>query len=65
MKTLFKDKLGNKIVEKASGDIGLRNPEGKFCIEKDFREFIKENKLGNKIRLRKGGELWIHDDFLR
>jgi len=63
-KVLFKDKLGNKIVEEKSGAIGLKNDKGIYCIRKDFQEFIKENKLGNKIRLKKGGSLWIHNEFL-
>ena len=64
VKVLFKDKLGNKIVEEKSGAIGLKNDKGIYCREKDFQEFITENKLGNKIRLRKGGSLWAHNDFL-
>lgn len=65
MKTiLFKDKLGNKIIQEKDGGIGLKNPSGKYCSKKDFREVIKENKLGNKIKLKKGGMLWVHNDFL-
>jgi len=64
MKILFKDMLGNKIVEE-SGGIGLKNDKGIYCREKDFKEFIKENKLGNKIRLKKGGMLWVHNNFLK
>lgn len=65
MKILFKDMLGNKIVEEKSGAIGLKNKKGVYCRRKDFEEFIKENKLGNKIRLKKGGMLWVHNNFLK
>jgi len=28
MKILFKDQLGNRIIERSNGDIGLKNREG-------------------------------------
>jgi len=49
MKVLYKDKLGNKIVEREEG-IGLQNKEGVFTIEKDFKDFVKEHKLTEDIK---------------
>lgn len=65
MKVLYKDKLGNKIVEKSNGGIGLKNKKGKFCRHSDFKSFVKEHKLGNKIRFREGGNIWVHNNFLK
>ena len=64
MKILFKDQLGNRIIERSNGDIGLKNREGEYCRDIDFREFVKEHKLGNKIRFREGENLWVHNNFL-
>ena len=65
MKILIKDKYGNQLVETNEGGIGVRNLQGKFITKHETREWIKENKLGNKVRLRTGGELWIHNDLLK
>jgi len=64
-RVLFKDKLGNRIIESKDGSVGLINKEGAVCKLKDFKEVVKENKLGNKIRFKSGGNLWLHDEFLK
>ncbi len=62
---LFKDKLGNRIVEKQGGGIGLENSSGKLTILHDFKDFVKEHRLGKEIRFHKKGNLWASNKFLR
>jgi len=64
VKVLFKDEYGNKLIERKDGAIGVVGERNKYISKKEFGEFIKENKLGNKIRLRKGGMLWVHNNLL-
>lgn len=65
VRVIFKDKYGNKLVEdRRSGKIGVKNRDDKYVTTHDINEFIKENRLGNKIRLKKGGMLWVHNELL-
>lgn len=64
VKVLFKDNLGNRIVESRNKGIGLQNVEGKYCIGKDFRDFVKEHKLTKDIKFKKSGDVWISNKLL-
>lgn len=50
MKILFKDKLGNKIVEESSGAVGLTNAKGGYCSKKELKGYIKEQQLGDRLK---------------
>jgi len=65
MRTLYKDKLGNRIVEREDKGIGLQNAEGIFTRQSDFKEFIKEHNLKKDIKFMKGGDLWISNKLLK
>lgn len=61
---LFQDEAGNQLVETFQGEIGVRNANKVFIRKSDLRDFLKENKLGRKIRLMGKGKIWISTDFL-
>lgn len=65
MKILYKDKDGNKLVEMSSGAVGVKNASGKFISRGEMRKWIKEERLGNKVRLKNRGDVWLHDDLFK
>jgi len=56
-KILFTEEAGNKLVEKDGEFVGVINPSGKFVTERDFREFVQDNKLGRSIKFAKNGKV--------
>lgn len=64
VRILFEDEFGNMLVERKDKAIGVKGERGKYLSKQETKEWIKENKLGNKVRIQKGGTLWVHNKLL-
>ena len=64
MKVLFKDRFGNKLIERSDKRIGLINASEKYCTYNEIKAFIKENRLSNKIKFKTRNKIWISENLL-
>lgn len=45
MKTLYKDKAGNRLVKYSDGKFSVKNRAGGLVSNKNFYKFVNKNKL--------------------
>jgi len=64
-KILYKDKVGNQLVERRDGAIGLRNKSKKMVMPSEFKSWVKEHNFGKNIKFKKDGSLWISNKILK
>jgi hypothetical protein len=64
-KVLYLDKVGNQLVERKDGAVGLRGKGKKMVTPSEFKSWVKENKMGKNIKFKKDGSLWVSDKLLK